>query len=60
MRHVGPQPGVEPTLPALEGEVSTTEPPEKSPEHYFLLLETICPNSQQGRPWHSFQQYCQA
>ena len=49
-----PQPGVEPTLPTLVGEVSTTGPPGKSPQHYLLLLETICPNLQQRQPWHSF------
>ena len=31
-----PLPGTEPTCPALEGEVSTTGPPGKSPEPLIL------------------------
>ena len=30
MRHLGPQPGIEPISPALEGRVLTTGPPGKS------------------------------
>ena len=33
---LAPQPGIEPTPPTLEGEVSTTGPPGKSPYRVFL------------------------
>ena len=39
VRHVrilAPQPGMEPALPALEGEVLTTGPPENSPKGPLL------------------------
>ena len=32
-----PRPGVEPTPPALEGEVLTTGPPGKSPRPFFIF-----------------------
>ena len=33
-----PQPGIEPTSPALEGGFLTTGPPAKSPEYCFLTF----------------------
>ena len=33
---LAPRPGIEPTPPALEGEVLTTGPPGKSPSYKFL------------------------
>ena len=35
-RILAPRPGIEPTLPTLEGEVLTTGPPGKSPDFYFF------------------------
>ena len=35
---LAPQPGIEPTPPALEGEVLTTGPPGKSPPTEFKLF----------------------
>ena len=37
---LAPQPGIEPTPPALEGEVLTTGPPEKSPRLYLKARKT--------------------
>ena len=34
-----PRPGIEPTPPALEGEVLTPEPPEKSLDFFFLSTQ---------------------
>ena len=40
---LAPQPGIEPTLPALEGEVLTTGPPGKSlPFSLFCLFLAGC------------------
>ena len=59
-RHRGilaPQPGTEPTNPALEGEVLTTGPPEKSQHSHFetensYILKTVndCPNGSSQNP----------
>ena len=35
-RILAPRPGIEPTLPTLEGEVLTIGPPGKSPDFYFF------------------------
>ena len=36
---LAPQPGIEPAPPALEGEVSTTGPPGKSPLYANIFLK---------------------
>ena len=36
-----PQPGIEPTLPALQGGVLTAGPPGKSLNHLFLFKKNI-------------------
>ena len=43
---LAPQPGVEPTPPALEGEDLTTGPPGKSPEIFLKHLIITCNKGQ--------------
>ena len=50
---LAPQPGVEPTPPALEGEVLTTGPPGKSP--HWLLTKIKLPLTHKGRIWKVFR-----
>ena len=38
---LAPQPGIEPTPPALEGKVLTTGPPGKSLNSYFWGFERV-------------------
>ena len=48
---LAPRPEIEPTPPALEGEVLTTGPPGKSLLVYFLNKQSTFKNQLTGLPW---------